>query len=143
MAGDVHCVMQNPEHFDTAFGLVQDVQKEMARGPAALRNMEEPPVIGQPLPMMTEVRMLLEALAGFRDQRAVLRYLDRPELPASSPENLAYVRFGNVAEDQTHGYRNASASASSRNASNSSSDSSCGPCWRSEARPSSPAWRRA
>lgn len=75
----------------------------MARGPAALRNVKEPPVGRQPLAMMAQSGIVPEIPARFGEQGAVLRHLERSELCARRTENLAYVRFRDVGENELHG----------------------------------------
>ena len=44
MPWDVHGVVQHTQDVDAIFRLIDHVQNEVTRGPAALRDVEEPPV---------------------------------------------------------------------------------------------------
>lgn len=103
MPWDVHGVVQHTQDVDAIFHLIHHVENEVTRGPAALRDVEEPPVGRQPVSVVAKPGIVAEVLARFGDQRTILRHLQRPELRTGCAENLAYVGFRDIAEEEPHG----------------------------------------
>jgi hypothetical protein len=93
VAGYVHGVVQHTQDIDPIFRLVHDIQDEVTRGPAALRDVKKPPVGRQPVAMVAAPRVLPDALAGFGDQSTVFLYLKRPELGARRPKKPRVCRL--------------------------------------------------
>ena len=127
MPWHVHGVMHDTHTHDGLRGRIDEVGKEVACSSPTLADVKEPTFRRKALAVMPEPRIFTQALTRLGDQSAIFRHLQRPELHTRRTEDLTNISLCCFGKDQAHDYRSASASASSMNASNSSSDSSCGP----------------
>ncbi|HVY29653.1 MAG TPA: hypothetical protein VHB79_24000 [Polyangiaceae bacterium] len=95
--------MYDTDNDDGLRGRIDVVSEEVTRRTTSLADVEEPSFGRKTLTMMTAPRIIAEVLAGFGDQQAVLRYLERPKLGERIAENFADVGLRGLGEDQSHG----------------------------------------
>ena len=103
MPRHVHRVVYQTENDNRLCRSVDEVEKEMARGPAALADVKKASFGREAFAMVTKFGIFLQPFASLGDQSSVLRNLRRPELRPRRTEDLPDVRLRGFGEDQAHG----------------------------------------
>ena len=100
---NIHRVVQYAQKLDSALGMVHPVQKEVARRPTGLADVEEPRFRRKALAVMAEIGLRHEMLARLGNERAIARQLQFAELDARPSQDRADVRFRGLGENESHG----------------------------------------